>query len=665
MEIRLEGLTVLRDVIEIFAESPDPDFEGALLLEQYQAPITAALTPAFSADSTPEILASAIKACAVFVGSGIVKDVNRMGRILKILTSALEQCQKSGLLQLGDAGEQGPNASVMLRIATLSAWAELEISAETQEYLIKVVEPYRKALASLWISSLRDYASIRVGTELLDDSSSGAVDSSYSSLGKEVLLPYYRDSWSVILQAVTSAMEAGDPSVRIALDGGDPLTADAPTTNGDTIVEHPAAFFFVIFGLVFEALATSTPDIGVQNTRKTIIALKALKCLVHNQYAGNAFHDVPIFEELVNLFYRMALTEPVAVQIHLAETLASLAASMSKSQSNGLTQDSSPLQIHCLRICAYILKRVISSPRENTMHDTPPIEKVKLINTAFDSFMTIASACDPTRNLEYRIVAITLYNELLKDELSEADFVGPTLQSLKKLLESPPASASIAGNTRYEKMIHAILSACMVNIDAMGGREGPACAKKIKSNLLAAVLILTVVPTSLIEPDDMSVIAAHCAKTLVMASTSGNVVLHQAAKLLLPGMIECVAKLAVMDDDASYERRSQIIGEIWKAFSALFMSTAEELRPRVLAVLLPTMTMLLEPAATPPPALHMQTIAQILTFATSSPLAFKEATMKLNAETRETLETSVRQALGGNKNAANDAHKPQISLRSF
>ena len=77
----------------------------------------------------------------------------------------------------------------MLRIATLSAWAELVISSETQEYLVKVIEPYRKALASLWISSLRDYASIRAGTELLDDASSGAVDSSYSSLGKEVLLP--------------------------------------------------------------------------------------------------------------------------------------------------------------------------------------------------------------------------------------------------------------------------------------------------------------------------------------------------------------------------------------------------------------------------------------------------------------------------------------------
>ena len=61
------------------------------MLEQYQAPVTAALTPAFSSDSTPEILSLAVQVCASFLGSGIVKDVGRMGRILKLLTSALDQ----------------------------------------------------------------------------------------------------------------------------------------------------------------------------------------------------------------------------------------------------------------------------------------------------------------------------------------------------------------------------------------------------------------------------------------------------------------------------------------------------------------------------------------------------------------------------------------------
>jgi HEAT repeat-containing protein 5 len=95
----------------------------------------------------------------------------------------------SGMLSLGETGELSPNASAMLRISTLSAWAQLEVASSRQKYLSDVVKPYRATLASLWIASLRDYASIRIDSEFLHDTSSVALDSSYSSLGKEVLLP--------------------------------------------------------------------------------------------------------------------------------------------------------------------------------------------------------------------------------------------------------------------------------------------------------------------------------------------------------------------------------------------------------------------------------------------------------------------------------------------
>jgi HEAT repeat-containing protein 5 len=114
-EIRLAGLLVLKDVVEVmllflyfltkrllafqtFSYSPDPDYDDALLLEQHQAPITAALTPAFSSDSTPELLAFAVQVCAIFVGSGVIKDVSKMGRILKLLTGALDQSKSKSVL---------------------------------------------------------------------------------------------------------------------------------------------------------------------------------------------------------------------------------------------------------------------------------------------------------------------------------------------------------------------------------------------------------------------------------------------------------------------------------------------------------------------------------------------------------------------------------------
>ncbi|GBE87132.1 clathrin-coated vesicle protein [Sparassis crispa] len=686
-EIRLEGLTVLRDIIEVFAKTPDPDYSESLLLEQHQAPITAALTPAFSSDSTPEILASAIGACAVFVGCGVVKDVNRMGRILKLLTSALEQSKESGMLSLGDAAELSPNASVMLRIATLSAWAELEVASSLQSYLVNVIKPYRKTLASLWIASLRDYASIRADTEAFDDSSSGPLDSSYSSLGREVLLPYYLDAWPVILQAVATAMVADDPHILAAMDGQDSISTD--TSQVPAHRDEPTAFFFVVFGLVYETLVASVPDSDIATQRTSIIALRALKCLVQNKYCGNVFNESPIFDELINLFYRMALTEPSGVQIYLVETLASLSQNLTSTQAETMTnghmsrEDLLSLpQVHCLRICAYVLRRAIKGPRNGVVHDgSTPMEKVALINAAFDTFSTIALTFGPVPKEQFRAVAITLYSELLRNETSEVDLVGPTLQSLKTLLEGPSNLAELEDN--YERVVHGLLSACLVNVDEMRGRQGAISFRKIKSNLLASVLVLTVISPSvkvasaiidhccflvsqrLIEADEMSLTAAHCTKTLIMASASGNAALRQCARLLLPGMIECLVKIAASSIEGTVsEQHLAILGEIYKAFSTLFLSIAEDIRPRALGILMPSIILLLDPARTTPSSMHSQSVNQLLSFAAASPSAFKEATGKLSPEMRDTLEASIRQVLG-NKGPTTEAPKPQISLRSF
>lgn len=203
----------------------------------------------------------------------------------------------------------------------------------------------------------------------------------------------------------------------------------------------------------------------------------------------------------------------------------------------------------------------------------------------------------------------------------------------------------------------------------------------MKTNLLAAVLVLTVVPSGtaisravierlcfliaqkLVDADEISLSAAHCAKTLILASTAGNAVLRQCSRLLLPGMVECLAKIAACVDELP-EKHLTTVGEIYKAFSVLFGSLAEDLRPRALGVLMPPMILLLDPGRTPPSAFHAQSVAQLLSFAASSPTAFKEATSKLDPQMRESLESSVRQALG-NKALTSEAPKPQISLRSF
>lgn len=86
-------------------------------------------------------------------------------------------------------------------------------------------------------------------------------------------------------------------------------------------------------------------------------------------------------------------------------------------------------------------------------------------------------------------------------------------------------------------------------------------------------------------------------------------------------------------------------------------------------MLLPTISLLLVPNSTSQAlatSVIAQTVSQLLSFATTSPAAFKEAAAKVDAATHELLEQSIRRAVGGRAGASNASQaKPQISLRSF
>lgn len=123
-------------------------------------------------------------------------------------------------------------------------------------------------------------------------------------------------------------MQAGDAAVLAAMDGQEP--SQAPTTQTKAKPrEDPTAFFYILFGLIYEALSTSAPDSGSASLdRQTIVVacLEALKALVRPEYAGKAIMEPNIFDEFISLLYRMAMTESAAVQMHLVEMLGVLAA---------------------------------------------------------------------------------------------------------------------------------------------------------------------------------------------------------------------------------------------------------------------------------------------------------------------------------------------------
>ena len=125
-----------------------------------------------------------------------------------------------------------------------------------------------------------------------------------------------------MLNAVATTMETRDPFIFGAMEGIDDVAAASSTVRGAR--REPTAMFFVIFGLVYEALSASTSyseSSFAASGNTSLIALRAMKCLVRREYSGRALLEPTIFDELLNLWYRMAMTEPPALQIQLMEVI--------------------------------------------------------------------------------------------------------------------------------------------------------------------------------------------------------------------------------------------------------------------------------------------------------------------------------------------------------
>jgi HEAT repeat-containing protein 5 len=117
-------------------------------------------------------------------------------------------------------------------------------------------------------------------------------------------------------------MEMQDPFILGAMEGMDDVAAASSAKRNAG--SEPTALFFVIFGLVYEALSSSAPH-SESSTAATgnmpLIALRAMKCLVRREYSGRALLEPTIFDELLNLWYRIAMTEPPVLQAQLMEVI--------------------------------------------------------------------------------------------------------------------------------------------------------------------------------------------------------------------------------------------------------------------------------------------------------------------------------------------------------
>lgn len=264
LPLRMEGIALLGDIIAIYGKDKDPLYENVSLLEQQQAQITAALTPAFTAESTPLLAAAAVEVCAQFVGLGIV-SIDKCGRILRILESSLEGFLEKKEARIGEVPILTPSAQKRVQLAVLNAWAGLKICGreekETSPELDLLVDKYLDILVPMWVLLLREYLTVKGGSEV----------------------QFFAKCWANFVDVVGCVVEENE-AMLMGL-----LGEDAPS------------FFFVLFAQCIEKLMGEAS----QGTR--VATLSALRKLLALELALDVLFQPQVFSETVDLFDRLVL----------------------------------------------------------------------------------------------------------------------------------------------------------------------------------------------------------------------------------------------------------------------------------------------------------------------------------------------------------------------
>ncbi|GAA5882646.1 hypothetical protein JCM3774_004088 [Rhodotorula dairenensis] len=686
MEIRLEGLVVLKDVIDNFGASQDIDFEDAPLLEQYQAPIAAALTPAFAADSYPEVIASAIQVCAVFVGSGVTKEIDKMGRILKLLTTALESCKDSDMTSIGDVKDLSSTAAVMLKTSILAAWARFQTASIRQPYLADVIRPHLPLLCPFWVASLREYARMRIDpTALSSEAGSGSVlgfDSVYSGLSRETALPFYESAWPQVLHAVATLLKASDLQMTRAMDGADQSEA--------RVSSEPALFFWTTFGIAFETLCRPAAVGQVSASEIQSIALDALSGLLRPEISGPVLQDEAIFEEICNLLFRLGLTEGLAVKIRVLEIAVALSGVVVEAAATTEARNDKRLK-QCLQLATTVVREILPSSSSSVkLHAHTLTAHADCVKRGFALYADLADRLPASLRTELYTIAFHMYSLLLKDEQAELDLAGLTLPVLKMLTTRGCASNVSEEDQTLPRVLNGMLSACLLNFDAVRNRKSTAAMIKMRSNLLAVVLLLTSIPpavsvgrevvdhacfllceTAQDGDGEAQIAARNCVfSLLVAASRSASGTLAFCAGRILPAVLELVLSAAGRELGTADPMVKVVDDAIKACIAVLIAGVPVERKTQSVSILLPVLLRLVDPTS-PAPALRPIASAHLVSIAASAPSHFKEATAALEADKRSLLEESIRSALGqgskrtaaGTSHAADEA--PRIELKMF
>jgi HEAT repeat-containing protein 5 len=621
-----------------------------------------------------------------------------MGRIFKLLVTGLESISSSASdltdraeislpadlsadTSIGDLKVLSTNAQTMLRLSLLSAWAQLQIASTEQRYLEGIIQPFVARLTPLWLSSLQDFAKLRFEPDI--SSSLGGIGGGqdlnelYAALNRETLLDFYQDTWLNLIDAIAVLVDKDSGSVFDALDTRQSASAvdsekAAPAGKSLSFREEPAAFFFILYGLAFEALVTQSRD----NPSQTLKILQALKKILRPAVSGIAIYQDTVFDETMDILDRLALTEGLVIQNALVEITRGLAldhqvAKAGTEREEKLSDDIEQL-FELTRVMILILAGMIPTLSYPSKQQPQSLggDAVALIRTAMEALVDVAEVFPTVIKADLHACIMNIFCSILAFGGFQSTVVPQVFPTFKRFLRSITSSSKPRD---VERLIRGCLWQFLKILRNAQRREQEFALHCAKNTLLATTILLTSVGVTLSANEELirqaleeilgclhdvglATVAANCLRSFL--PTSPKSPSDEAIfRYLFPRLVYFLV-------DTSVEDPENVRVIISHTIASTMQTMPSGSRSALCAMVLP---ILLKRASLEGPSVHQEIAGRLLEVAGADQAAFRGLVGQMGGEQHKFLESLLRSQSGHPRQNEVDSDeadvKPSIALR--
>lgn len=461
--------------------------------------------------------------------------------------------------------------------------------------------------------------------------------------------------------------------------------------------DEPVAFFFILFGLSFEALV----DQSTLPYQKLEI-LQALQRILRPVISGNAVYQDAIFSETMDSLDRLVFTEGIPIQnviVGIARNLSLDHPSAKNGQERGdhLTDDIEQL-FELTRTIILVLAGLLPNLRESTPHarfNLASDDSLSLIRLALSSLVDVASIFPSIIRNDLHACILHIFSTILATGICQAEVAPNALPTFRQFINdiSHPTDTGpeTLENLRVvSRQLRGCLSRFLTTLTIAQRREAPTSLPCAKNTLLAIAILLTA-GGHVIPPQDPVVfrildelldclqdvglanVASGCIRSILLAPTMRSPTGEVIARYLLPRLIGFIVSCpnsngeTPSDPENSRASISRTLVSYVSSRNAAYPSPDSQQSATVMSIV---MSALIARARREGPTTYQEMVGHLLELAKADQVVFRTLVANMKPEQKTLLEdvfksvdTRSAGGRGGSDQDSGQKSAPSIALR--